>query len=173
MAVLAQALPLLLWLLVGAVAALVVHRVTRGELPLIVLSVACTLLAIVFLLLVPLGTAVSVQTAATAAPGTVGATTATGTETRRVTSFESQDAGALRLLLVPVAVAALPLAARPFGRARPPALVLSTLLLGVVTLLGAASLGLLYAPSTLAMALALARRRAQRLPDPLRRASML
>jgi hypothetical protein len=156
---LAQVLPLLLWLLAGAAAALAVHRLTRGELPLIVLSVGCTVLAIAFLLLVPVGTAVSVRTATTAAPGTTGATMTTRAQTRQLMFLETQGAGALRLLLVPVGIAALPLAARPVRRARTPAVVLSTLLLGVVTLLGAASLGLLYAPSTLAMALALARRR--------------
>jgi hypothetical protein len=155
MSVLAQMLPLLLWLLAGAAAAVAAFRFTRGSLNLVLLSVACALLVIPFVLLVPIG--MSVQAVATESIGGTATAPAAYTQARETMFLESQGGVALRVLLVPVALATLPLLAWPAGRLRVPATALSAALLGAVVLLGAASLGLLYVPSALAAALALAR----------------
>jgi hypothetical protein len=124
------------------------------------LSFALALVASLILLFVPTGTTsssfCSVAPAPTSPGGTPGSPTCTSSETHP-SLVDEQGWGVAIPLSIPVVVAGIPVAVTK-TRARRPASIAATSLLLAFTILGAASVGIFYLPSAVAMIVAASHR---------------
>jgi hypothetical protein len=115
----------------------------RGD-GLLLTAFALMVAASLYLLLAPTGTS---ESSTTTSDGTV------VTETTHETLVESQGAGVVALLLIPPAIAAVPILAEQ-RRERPGVRIAVTTVMLVLCFLALLSIGIFYLPGTLALAAA-------------------
>ena len=118
---------------------------------LVLLSFALAALAMGFLLVAPVGVQERVTQDVVAAPAGTPVTTTATVETRYLTLVESQGRQVVVTLAVPVMIAGLPLVLGWSRLPRRPTRIIAAVLLVGWVLVTGLSVGLLYAPSALAM----------------------